>query len=124
MKKALQKKLFKRFPKLFVQKDLSIQQSCMGWGIDCGDGWYELLWNLCEQIELCSDGTEFTQVKEKWGTIRAYCVTDNDHVFDLIDMAEDLSGFICEECGEKGRARGGSWTFTLCNKCNKKRNDN
>ena len=50
MNRKLQEKLYNKYPKIFIQKDLSIQQSCMPWGIDCGNGWYTLLDQLCSRI--------------------------------------------------------------------------
>lgn len=47
MTPKLQNQLFKKYPKIFRQKDLSIRESCMAWGIDVGDGWYNLIDKLC-----------------------------------------------------------------------------
>jgi hypothetical protein len=46
MKAELQQKLYEKYPKIFVQKDLPMSQTAMCWGIDCGDGWFWLLDNL------------------------------------------------------------------------------
>lgn len=51
MRKELQDKLFNDYPKIFKQKDLSMQGTCMCWGIECGDGWYWLIDNLCSQLQ-------------------------------------------------------------------------
>ena len=34
MKKELQDKLYNDFPKIFKQKDLSMKETCMCWGIE------------------------------------------------------------------------------------------
>lgn len=53
----------------------------MCWGLECGNGWYELIDALCAQIDrhlqACFDeGDRFNvkvvQVKEKFGTLRFY----------------------------------------------------
>ncbi|MCX7593177.1 MAG: hypothetical protein N2235_05355 [Fischerella sp.] len=54
------------------------------------------------------------QVKEKYGTLRFY-VDRSDHAADdLIHFAELMSEVTCEECGNPGRLREGSWIRTLC----------
>ena len=51
MKQELQDKLYKKYPKIFYEKDLSMQETCMCWGISCGDGWYNILDTLCGLIK-------------------------------------------------------------------------
>ena len=51
MNKELQDKLYKDFPKIFRQKDLSKMESCMYWGCDHGEGWHEILRNLCDCMQ-------------------------------------------------------------------------
>lgn len=55
MKPELQQKLFKKYPKIFRQKDLPMTETAMCWGIDCGDGWYWLIDNLCHSIQSYCD---------------------------------------------------------------------
>lgn len=58
------------------------------------------------------------QVKQKFGTLRLYCDNTNDYSNGIIDMAEEMSAFVCEKCGNKGKERGGGWIVTLCENCN------
>lgn len=58
MKAELQNKLFKRYPKIFIQKDLDMTQTAMCWGIQCGDGWYTLLDCLCFELQNLTDNGE------------------------------------------------------------------
>ena len=51
MKQNLQNKLYKFFPKIFAQKDKPKEETCMCWGIECPDEWYDALYNLCEFIQ-------------------------------------------------------------------------
>jgi hypothetical protein len=53
MDRELQQKLFDKYPKIFRQKDLSMQETAMCWGIACGNGWYDLIDALCEEIQRC-----------------------------------------------------------------------
>ena len=70
----LQEKLFKKYPSLFVDKDKPINETCMCWGIECGDGWYDILDELCNNITKLKNYhlIKFDQVKQKYGTLRVY----------------------------------------------------
>ena len=78
MKKSLQQKLFDKYPKLYAQRHLTIQESCMPWGICVGNGWYDLIDKLSQDItdiinkEDCEITCEACQVKEKFGGLRFY----------------------------------------------------
>jgi len=76
VKSELQQKLFDKYPNLFSQKDLSMRETCMCWGCECGDGWYPILWDMCRRIDEVMKQYDvvvsFSQVKEKYGTLRVY----------------------------------------------------
>ena len=55
-----------------------------------------------------------TQVKEKFGTLRFYYCGGDNYIRGLVDMAENMSGVMCEVCGSPGWRRRGSWFRTLC----------
>jgi len=142
MTKDLQEKLFNKYPKLFTQKDLSIQQSPMAWGITCGDGWYRILNVLCNRITkyiksnknvvLEANDTwedndpenpvqndpenpvQFVQIKEKFGTLRVYINWGDTTIYELIALAEEMSSVTCEECGAPGELYTGGWYKTCC----------
>lgn len=93
---------------------------------ECGDGWYQILDNLSKEIvEILEknpslEPPKFVQIKEKFGTLRAYY--DGDHSFDrLISKAEKLSEHICEACGKPGKEQPGGWIKILCDTCDKGR---
>lgn len=74
MKIKLQEKLFKKYPKIFGQKDLPMDQTCMCWGIDCGDGWYWLIDNLCDTIQKYVDSrNEGVRIRNK-GKKESICI--------------------------------------------------
>lgn len=50
MSPELDKKLCEEYPKIFVNRNKSPQESCMSWGFEIGDGWYELMDVLCEAL--------------------------------------------------------------------------
>lgn len=137
MKTELQKKLFDKYPRLFKDKDLPMNQTCMCWGLECGDGWYEILDMLGHAIEEhfknekrnaeYSKDSKFSeeyfprasQVKEKFGTLRFYTTYCEDYVDGAIRMAELMSAVTCEKCGNPGDVGNNSvgWIATLCKEC-------
>lgn len=58
MKEELQQKLFKRYPRLFAERFKPMTETCMCWGCDVGDGWYNLLDSLCGCIQAYIDNPD------------------------------------------------------------------
>lgn len=55
------------------------------------------------------------QVKEKFGTLRFYMTAQDDFISGAISMAESMSHYICEICGNPGHQRDNiGWIETLC----------
>jgi hypothetical protein len=125
MNPKLQKKLYKKYPKIFRQKDLNMSETAMCWGFQCGDGWYSLLDTLCALIqhrcnhkELNCPQLEATTVKEKFGTLRFYVSGGDDMTSAYIGFAEYMSGSICEMCGStSGVEQTKGWIKSLCKTC-------
>jgi len=101
----------------------------MAWGVECDDGWYDLLADAMEKVQLvCDLSTQAgkpcqlvaSQVKEKFGTLSFYYFTEcSDPVVhrvldDIIGAAERSSSSVCERTGKRGAlcVRGG-WYKTL-----------
>lgn len=110
MKQELEDTLFTDFPLLYNKND-SIYTSCMGFGFECGDGWYGIIRKLSEELyPLVQNfspneygyGPKASQVKEKFGALRFYMSCETDEMADLIAIAEAASEKTCEMCGEPG----------------------
>ncbi|HJV74739.1 MAG TPA: hypothetical protein VJ654_10995 [Noviherbaspirillum sp.] len=107
-------KLYDAFPRLYRGRDLPLQASLMSQGFCCGDGWFELIWNLSKDIEqiaynegrnpAADTWPEATQVKEKFGSLRFHLRfnTCSAPMRTLLESARDASEHICEECGQPG----------------------
>lgn len=125
MNKNHTKKLIKKFPRMFRGVNKSPRESLMCFGFECGDGWYNLIKNLCKKLEKIDPDIEVFQVKEKFGGLRFYFAPAWDEAFDIATKAEQQSYKICEKCGKPGRLRddkdGRVWLKTLCDKCNKEK---
>jgi hypothetical protein len=63
MKKELQDKLFQEFPTIF--------QFTAG-KCENDDGWYDLIYTCCKMLQESKLDVKFTQIKEKFGTLRMY----------------------------------------------------
>lgn len=132
MKEELQLELLKKYPKILKNFGGDPMQTCMAWGIDVEDGWYNLLDHCMKKLQyfcdICSkDGRDVQvvadQIKEKFGGLRFYvsiygtenvedCIID-----DIISEAERKAVNTCEITGENGSlCNRGGWYKTLCRK--------
>ncbi len=113
MNQELEDKLYNEFPKLYPS------WYALFCGFECGDGWFDLLWELSEKIvPLLDDRDEMPnyclQVKEKYGRLCFYMNFSTEKIDDILEEFEDKSSHICEECGKEGKTRGGRWVRTVC----------
>jgi hypothetical protein len=120
---------------MMVNRNKDMQETCMCWGFECGDGWFDLLNQLMGNIQHHIDWKEkqrnwaiewnkenpnepreipklvsqvtLDQVKEKFGTLRFYYTGGDDRIDGMVTLAEGMSGVICEGCGNPGKRRGG-----------------
>lgn len=107
MRETLQEALYAAYPALFRQRTLPVTESGMGWGIDCGDGWYRILDGLCEVLmgHACAavhEPLEAVRVKRKFGRLCFYIDGDCPWCQGAIRFAEALSQLVCEETGRSG----------------------
>jgi hypothetical protein len=66
-------------------------------------------------IQECKESLpKLEQVKEKFGTLRIYVSSVTPYQSGVIDMAEEMSEHICEECGAAGKLYMKKWHKTLC----------
>lgn len=125
MKKELDEKLCKEFPLLYADRHKSMQETCMCWGFECGDGWFDIIYNLSKRLEALIQAMpedeqkhyRAAQMKEKFGSIRFYMTAETPIMEQLISEAEDASEKTCEVCGEPGKLQCiKHWYKTVCDK--------
>lgn len=90
--------------------------------ISCGNGWYNILRKLCQNIRDQEVEFKFLQIKEKFAALRIhYECSHYDKIKGLVSGAEEESLKVCENCGsrESVSTGGGYWIKTLCKRCNK-----
>lgn len=135
MNNELQNQLYEKYPQLFVNKDKTPMQSPMCFGIETGEGWYEIVSSLCWMIKQHEDSiiwqtqwkqqtdpeyqsdyfpVKFDQIKEKYGGLRVYFSGGDQYIEGLVSMAEAISYHICDVCGNKGEANKGGWISVRC----------
>lgn len=137
MNEISETELYKKYPSLFSLKD-NKTEPIGAYGIECDDGWYEILSSICfmvEQHERNIEGNnryrisqnqnpidykpfQFTQIKEKFGGLRVYSNGGDEYTRGLIGMARCWSYKTCEICGNKGKTTKHGWLKTICEKCN------
>jgi hypothetical protein len=83
MKQELDKLLCEKYPKLFVNRHAPMQETCMCWGFDVGDGWFNIIDQLCGNIQHHIDWRE-RQVKRAiaHNEMVAQCKAGNFELFE------------------------------------------
>lgn len=141
MKPELEQKLVQTHPKLYADRHSDPRHSPLAFGIECGDGWFDLLWDLSQKLERlieavpvvcqfcghsqtecsCEEYHPYwpraSQVKEKFGTLRFYTWGFANGMEKLIKEAERESAKTCEECGAPGKLRTERWHAVRCDAC-------
>ena len=119
MKIELEKNLVEKYPDLYKDYGGDPKTTCMAWGFECGDGWYDLIDEL--SFLVAPYGVVAIQVKEKFGGFRFYyrgpsgmSDEDSETVEKIVDEYEERSYHICEICGEPGTL---SSEFAECKDC-------
>lgn len=133
MRQELDEQLCKNYPKMMVNRNKPMTETCMCWGFECGDGWFNILNQLMSNIQHHIDWKNrngvvvpqvtLDQVKEKFGTLRFYYTGGDDVIDGMVRMAESMSSVTCESCGNVGERRGGGWVHTYCEPCEIKREE-
>ena len=118
---------------LYKEKDLPMDKTCMCWGFECPDSWFNLLKKLTINLEninnLYKNDLEIIahQVKTKFGSLRFYydivykseINQDNIEktVHKYICEAEEESWNICCDCGDIANLTSNGWIDRYCKKC-------
>lgn len=125
MNESNTKKIINACPSLFSTLDDENSIVAISWfGFECGDGWCDLLVELCQKIQLrLNDMSEedvakicVHQVKEKYGSLRFYVSHHDDVIENHINDAMKQSLVTCEKCGSSGKLRGKHWYYVSCDR--------
>lgn len=119
MDEKLENKIYGRFPYF-------VYSSGMTHGyvpLECGDGWFDIIWSMCEEIEQDIRRTHPTftfriiQLKEKWGDLTVYTVGGNGSIDKILRKYKIKSLETCELCGKPGKLRTKGWHQVRCEEC-------
>jgi len=132
MNKNLEQKLADEFefmrPKPENSQNGYISDLYSAFGCECGDGWFDLLRNLCIEIVQLHERNNLPvevgliQIKEKYGSLRFYAGIEHqqlsDEFYAIIGKYGDISEKTCEHCGVEGKMRIlHCWLRVRCNNC-------
>jgi len=97
MKQELDKLLCEKYPKMMVNRNKNMQETCMCWGFECGDGWFNILNQLMGNIQHHIDWKE----KQRAGAIKYNEMATQAKAgnFDLFE--EDMKDLTNDEYKEK-----------------------
>lgn len=120
MKPVYTRSLIIEFPQLFRHARPG-SNSTMIYGIAIGNGWYDILYQLCvgiqrRAVEHRVEPPAFDQIKEKFGGLRVHMFGSKDYR-DLIELAEKQAWKTCEHCGAPGTLRQEGWHHVSCDRC-------
>ena len=92
MKQELVDQLQREFPQYFQELWGDPVVTCMAFGVETGNGWYDIIHQLCADIAARDPGPNFRfeQIKEKFGGLRIYTSgwRAEANVGELLDKAE------------------------------------
>lgn len=143
MKEELELKLVAKYPKILKDYKGDMMQTCMAWGLETGDGWYDLLDECMAKMQLICDLASTPenevqviaeQIKSKFGSLRFYYHVEGlenldpekskiiwNIISDIENVADSKSSRTCEICGKNGKTNESGWLTTLCEEHSKKK---
>ena len=77
MQKELEDRLYEVAPIFYSERDLDAQETCLCFGFECGDGWFEPLLDFSKEVARINEIAMksnicfvSSQIKQKFGEIR------------------------------------------------------
>jgi hypothetical protein len=127
------KRIFHESPLIYRKKDNGAETIVLSRGIECCDGWFELIHQMSLNIEAIAQRLQtervsksklphISQVKEKFGDLRIYLNDSAAGVDEIIEGARRKAAQTCELCGDTGKKQmtSSEWLMVLCDRCVKK----
>lgn len=93
MREELDKLLVEKYPKIFVNRYAPMTETCMCWGFSCGDGWYNIIDQLCNNIQHHIDwSVKNNQWDQKYNSMVSKAMAG-----DITDLEDYFKGYINAE---------------------------
>ena len=95
--------LYAKFPHLYRERTAPLESSKMGWGFQCEDGWYKIIYEMSKKIQKISTQGEFATAirevsKNEDGTLLVEARNLSPPTADIIAAAREASRLTCEFC--------------------------
>ena len=103
------------------------------YGLECGDGWKNIIDYTHEKLKYIDPDYKINQIKEKFGGLRYYFDSSiyygtiaYDIMNDIVKAAELEASYTCELCGVRGLSKGvetrvhSGLYYTYCKECSDK----
>lgn len=104
MNKELDENLCAKYPLIFRDRNGDMRETCMCWGFEHGDGWYNIIDLMCYRIQLRIDDTHKQAERDrKWNEN----VNDPDYEWTALverkelPVTEPLEQVVAIQCKEK-----------------------
>lgn len=87
------------------------------------EGWHKLFLQMCEDIRQSLidanylDEFKFSQIKEKYNTMRCYHLGAPETVDDIIMKYEHMAYYICTKCGKPATCETQGYLTSYCDDC-------
>jgi hypothetical protein len=97
MKQELDKLLCEKYPKMMVNRNKDMKETCMCWGFECGNGWFNILDQLMGNIQHHIDWKE----KQRIGAIKYNEMATQAKAGNFELFEEDMKALPNDEYKEK-----------------------
>ena len=121
--------LYEKFPHLYRERTAPLESSGMGWGFQCENGWYKIIYEMSKKIDkISTEGEHAPAIAEVSrnpdGTLYVAVSNITPPVADIVMNAAEQSRLTCEFCAytpaflrtTKGPVRG----HIACGRCLRK----
>ena len=125
MDSQLANKLYERFSHLYRERAAPLESSQMGWGFQCENGWYKIIYEMSTKLEKLSRDSEYdvaiTEVsRNEDGTLHVEARNLTPPAADIIATAKEQSRLTCEYCSYSPafvRETGSKAGHIACGRC-------
>ena len=103
MNKHNTEELYEKFPHLYRERTAPLESSGMGWGFQCEDGWYKIIYEMSKKIDKISTEGEHAPAislvsRHEDGTLYVAVSNITPPVADIVTSATEQSRLTCEFC--------------------------
>jgi len=95
--------LYEKFPHLYRERTAPLESSGMGWGFQCENGWYKIIYEMSKKIDKISTEGEHAPAislvsRHEDGTLYVAVSNITPPIADIVTRATEQSRLTCEFC--------------------------